>query len=101
MLDELVPQKGEDAAKNEVAQVISKELVARGLIMKSKDLENENVEIKIPQEIIEEARGSSSSQRTAAVSVWTGERSNWEEHIDDHHHRAREYVADDVSSTEE
>eukprot|EP00973_Karenia_brevis_P028915 3987976-Karenia_brevis.AAC.1 len=77
--------------------------------MKSHDLENDDVEIKVPQEIIDEAKGSteeasgsSSSQRTAAAaSVWTDERSNWEEHLDDTHHRAREYVADDVSSAEE
>eukprot|EP00973_Karenia_brevis_P009079 1228513-Karenia_brevis.AAC.1 len=62
--------------------------------MKSKDLENEDVEIKVPQEVIEEARGSSSSsQRTAAVaSCWPGDahqRSNWGEDIDDTHQRAR------------
>eukprot|EP00973_Karenia_brevis_P070450 9793864-Karenia_brevis.AAC.1 len=34
MLDELVPQKGENAAKHQVAEAIAKELVAKGLIQK-------------------------------------------------------------------
>eukprot|EP00973_Karenia_brevis_P062481 8687885-Karenia_brevis.AAC.1 len=59
-LEELVPQKGENAAKHEVAEAIAKELVAKGLIKKSQELASEDVEIKVPEEVVEEARGSKS-----------------------------------------
>eukprot|EP00973_Karenia_brevis_P083440 11573963-Karenia_brevis.AAC.1 len=43
--------------------------------MKSKELESEDVEIRIPEEVIQKARGSSSSQKTsAAASCWTEEK---------------------------
>eukprot|EP00973_Karenia_brevis_P079710 11060827-Karenia_brevis.AAC.1 len=52
---------GENAAKHEVAEAIAKEMIAKGSIKKSQELSSSDVEITVPQEIVEEARGSASS----------------------------------------
>eukprot|EP00973_Karenia_brevis_P094072 12420579-Karenia_brevis.AAC.1 len=55
-LNELVGKEGEEAAKHKVAQVVAEELME-----KARRLSISDVEITKLKEIVEEARGSSSS----------------------------------------
>eukprot|EP00973_Karenia_brevis_P013984 1898299-Karenia_brevis.AAC.1 len=55
-IDELVHKEGDEEANRVVNQGIVEELIE-----KLKKLSSKDVEIKVPRDIVEEARGSSSS----------------------------------------
>eukprot|EP00973_Karenia_brevis_P065004 9026563-Karenia_brevis.AAC.1 len=63
-IDELVQKEGDEEAKRQVVQEIAEELIE-----KSKKLSSTDVEIKVPKELVEEARGSSSSSSVKPKSL--------------------------------